>query len=122
MAGSAQRITVTRRVYLVSCMGHLWQWPVDPISNARVAALLCGIRAGVVDARVEVFTRTETATACSWCRARPRAWERDYDGLVELVECGAPQCRAARRAACEGLIAPPPHVTARVAAWAPATA
>lgn len=49
----------------------------------------------------------EQLPACSWCRARPRAIEKDCDGAYTTATCDTPQCRKARLLAAEGVIANP---------------
>lgn len=103
------------RFYRVEYIGSTWTLPADLLGNARVASMMAAAREWDLPIAITVETRTETVRVCSWCRARPCAWDWDCDGRYELVECEDRQCRGARLAAYEGEIAPPSYVAARPA-------
>ncbi|MFI9591123.1 hypothetical protein [Nonomuraea sp. NPDC052265] len=104
------RASRTRRFYRVVYMGTTRDLYADQLGNARVASMLRAATEWGLPITVTSTTRTDAVRACSWCRARPRAWEWQCEVRRELTTCDEAQCRAARRAADEGEIAPPSYL------------
>jgi hypothetical protein len=106
-------ITHHRRRYHVTYNDHSWTFGTDLVGLHRIRGLLGAARANRLPIAVTTTIDTAQVRLCSWCRARPRAWEWDCDGAYQLALCDDPQCCHARRAAWEGVIAPPAHIAAR---------
>ncbi|GAA2657509.1 hypothetical protein [Nonomuraea recticatena] len=97
------------RFYRVDYIGETWTLRADLLGNARVASLLRASRGWNLPIRITPFVRLSPVRVCSWCRARPRAWDWACEVRRELTTCDSAQCRAARDAAATGQARPPSY-------------
>ncbi|WP_433426196.1 hypothetical protein ACQP1V_42950 (plasmid) [Microtetraspora malaysiensis] len=103
-----KRITAPTSSYLLELPGHDWyESRVTGLRDARNT--LHAARQAGLTMKVTRIVKLRTANACSWCRARPRAWDWDCDGAYEDAVCDSDQCREGRRLADDGIIAYPSY-------------
>ncbi|MFI6889128.1 hypothetical protein [Streptosporangium canum] len=103
------RLIAATRTYRIALPEESWFEPCTVSNPHHVTRLIRAARRSGLHIEVTLITELHTANACSWCRARPRAWEDDCDGPYERSVCDNDQCHEARRRAYDGEIAYPSY-------------
>ncbi|MER6176674.1 hypothetical protein [Streptosporangium sp. NPDC001681] len=104
-----QQLIDATRTYRIALPQENWFETCNVADPRHVARLIRVAGRSGLHIEVTPVTALRVANACSWCRARPRAWEHDCDGPYERAVCDNDQCREARRRAYEGEIAYPSY-------------